>query len=133
VAAADVICGTDVNPYSTACQLIGGVTGRTPGVSSLVISAVPAPDPVKAVVDLGGVAEPGVGPTGGWGPGAVGDATVAADDPFASSSTRDSFWPKAAAAWLVTSALLVLAAVQLVSPTRRWRPPGRRRDPEATA
>jgi ABC-type transport system involved in multi-copper enzyme maturation permease subunit len=132
VAAADVICGTDVNPYSTACQLIGGVTGTTPGVSSATISAIPAPDPVKVVTDLGGVVEPGVGVSGGWGPG-VGDAVVAAEDPFASWSTRDSFWPKAAAAWLVTSALLVLAAVQLVTPTRRWRLPGRRRRPEATA
>jgi len=132
VAATDVICGTDVNPYSTACQLIGGVTGTTPGVSSATVSAVPAPDPVKVVTDLGGVVEPGVGVAGGWGPGVVGDAVVAAEDPFASSSTRDSFWPKAAAAWLVTSALLVLAAVQLVSPTRRWRLPGRPR-PEAPA
>jgi ABC-type transport system involved in multi-copper enzyme maturation permease subunit len=34
---------------------------------------------------------------------------------------RDSFWPKSAIAWLVLSVILILASVQLVSPTRRWR------------
>jgi hypothetical protein len=126
VAAADVICGTDVDPYSTACQLIGSVTGRTPGVGSLVIPAVPVPDPVKAAVDLRAVAQPDWGVTGAWDPVAGGDAALAAADPFGSTSTRDSFWPKAAAAWLVMAALFVLLAVQLVSPTRRWRLPRRR-------
>lgn len=126
VAAADVVCGTDVNPYSTACQVIGGVTGRTPGVSSVEIPAVPMPAPLKAVVDDAGVPQAGWTVTGGWGTGVAADATVAAEDPFGTSSTRDSFWPRAAAAWLITSALLVLAAVQLVSPTRRWHLPGRR-------
>jgi ABC-type transport system involved in multi-copper enzyme maturation permease subunit len=35
---------------------------------------------------------------------------------------RDLYWPRSAAAWLVLSAILVLASVNLVSPTRRWRP-----------
>ena len=35
---------------------------------------------------------------------------------------RDGFWPKSAAAWLVLSGVLIVASVQLVSPTRRWRP-----------
>ena len=126
VAAADVVCGTDVNPYSAACQVIGGVTGRTPGVDSVAIPAVPMPAPLKAVVDDGGVSQPGLTVTGGWGTGVTADATVAAEDPFGTSSTRNSFWPRAAAAWLITSALLVLAAAQLVSPTRRWHLPGRR-------
>jgi hypothetical protein len=102
------------------------VTGRTPGVGSVAISAVPMPDPPKAAVDLGAVAQPGWGVTGAWDSAAGGDATLAAADPFGSASTRDSFWPKAAAAWLVMAALFVLLAVQLVSPTRRWRLPRRR-------
>jgi ABC-type transport system involved in multi-copper enzyme maturation permease subunit len=40
---------------------------------------------------------------------------------------RDAFWPRSVAAWLILSAVLVLASVQLVSPTRRWRPSWRRR------
>jgi ABC-type transport system involved in multi-copper enzyme maturation permease subunit len=35
---------------------------------------------------------------------------------------RDAFWPRSVAAWLVLSAILIVASVQLVSPTRRWRP-----------
>ena len=56
-----------------------------------------------------------------WGMNVVDSTLVAADDPFASSSTRDSFWPRAAAAWLVVSLILVVLTVQMVSPTRRWR------------
>jgi hypothetical protein len=35
---------------------------------------------------------------------------------------RDSFWPRSVVAWMVLSVILILASVQLVSPTRRWRP-----------
>ncbi len=35
---------------------------------------------------------------------------------------RDAFWPRSVAAWLILSAILIVASVQLVSPTRRWRP-----------
>jgi hypothetical protein len=34
---------------------------------------------------------------------------------------RDTFWPRSVIAWLVMSAVFILASVQLVSPTRRWR------------
>ena len=37
---------------------------------------------------------------------------------------RDAFWPRSVAAWIVMSVVLILASVQLVSPTRRrlrWR------------
>lgn len=67
-----------------------------------------------------------------------GGAGVPADDAFAIpedvvpepiTTTRDAFWPKTAVAWLVLSAAFIVASVQLVSPTRRWRPvlplPGR--------
>ena len=35
---------------------------------------------------------------------------------------RDTYWPRSAAGWLVLSVILVLLSVNLVSPTRRWRP-----------
>ena len=35
---------------------------------------------------------------------------------------RDTFWPRSVAAWIVLSVVLIAASVQLVSPTRRWRP-----------
>src|SRR5262249_51666301 len=46
---------------------------------------------------------------------------------------RDSYWPKAVAAMLVTALVLVVLAVQMVSPTRRWRRPRRRRRPAPEA
>jgi ABC-2 type transport system permease protein len=36
---------------------------------------------------------------------------------------RDNFWPKSAISWVVLSVILILASVQLVAPTRRWRLP----------
>ena len=42
---------------------------------------------------------------------------------------RDTFWPRSVAAWIVLSTLLIIASVQLVSPTRRWRQGFVRRPP----
>ena len=42
---------------------------------------------------------------------------------------RDTFWPRSVAAWIVLSTVLIIASVQLVSPTRRWRPSFLRRPP----
>lgn len=115
VAAADVICGMDVNPYSTACGLISEVTGKTPGTTNAI--PMPAVQPVKPIV----IVDDTTGRAGLGGVAVVGNANVvAAPDELTSTTTRDSFWPQAALAWLVTSAVLVLLAVQLVSPTRRW-------------
>lgn len=47
-------------------------------------------------------------------------ADVGAVQPF--GIRRDTFWPRSTVAWIVASTLLILASVQLVSPTRRWRP-----------
>ena len=120
VAAADVVCGMDVNPYSTACQLIASVTGSLPGGTLVPVQVKPGFD------NIGGAVAPGNG-----GLAVAGSEVVAADGQLDSSSTRDSFWPHAAAAWLITSLVLVLLSTQLVSPTRRWRIFRRRRRSEA--
>ncbi len=112
VAAIDVVCGIDVNPYSGTCQIIAGVTGRLPGN----VTTQPGFGPVPA--------KPGGGFVGSVAPpalGVVGAAPLAADGVFEAASTRDSFWPRTAAAWLLASVILVVLSVQLVSPTRRWR------------
>lgn len=125
VAAADVICGADVNPYSQSCMVVASVTGRSSG--TVGVEPVPGPLPVDGT--KGGVAEPGVDIE--LGVAVVADlpiadidrrAGLAAAEPFVSTSTRDAYWPQSAAAWLITSLVLVLAAAQFVSPTRRWRP-----------
>ena len=117
VAAADVVCGMDVNPYSIACQLVSQVTGKVPG-GNQTLTGGPVPMPAPAAGS--GIAAPDVVVKAG-GVNAVDSTLVATDDPFAASSTRDSFWPRAAAAWIAVSVVLVLLAAQMVSPTRRWR------------
>jgi len=60
-----------------------------------------------------------------------GGSGVTADDVVAEppTVTRDAFWPRTSIAWTVLSGVFIVASVQLVSPTRRWRPivplPGR--------
>jgi ABC-type transport system involved in multi-copper enzyme maturation permease subunit len=126
VAAADVICGMDVNSYSPACQLISSVTGKQLGGGLTTNGPVPIGKP-----GFGGVVvQPGVIVNGGVNVPVVDDTSVSSSDPFLSSSTRDSFWPQAALAWVITSVVLIVASVQLVSPTRRWRLFRRRRRAE---
>jgi ABC-type transport system involved in multi-copper enzyme maturation permease subunit len=46
---------------------------------------------------------------------------LAATDPQPFGIRRDTFWPRSLQAWGVMSVLFILASIQLVSPTRRWR------------
>jgi ABC-type transport system involved in multi-copper enzyme maturation permease subunit len=54
------------------------------------------------------------------GPRAVGPA-VAATEPQPFGVRRDTFWPRSLRAWGLMSVVFILASIQLVSPTRRWR------------
>jgi ABC-type transport system involved in multi-copper enzyme maturation permease subunit len=113
----DVICGAS-DGYGGWCSRLADVTN---GAISIGIGggatggAVPVPSVPVGVDNTGGVAVPG-------GKVIVGD--VAPVQPF--GIRRDTFWPRSLAAWLALSVVLVLASVQLVSPTRRWRVPFRR-------
>jgi ABC-type transport system involved in multi-copper enzyme maturation permease subunit len=120
VAAADVICGADVNPYSQSCMVVAAVTGQSPGTTA--VQPVPMPERVPPIVDdtKGGAVEPAVD-IDILGAVVEAPARAAAAEPFVSTSTRDAYWPRSAGAWLLASLVLVLAAVQFVSPTRRWR------------
>ncbi len=89
------------NPFVTQLDVICGTETGFGGTCS-IIGAVTGNDQ-----QLGGVAP---------------DAT---GQPF--GVARDTYWPKSVAAMLVTSAVLVMLAVQLVSPTRRWHLRRRRR------
>jgi hypothetical protein len=65
-------------------------------------------------------------------PGVVVDvAPVQVVQPF--GIKRDAFWPRSVAAWLVLSVVLIVASVQLVSPTRRRLPWRTRRTRRGTA
>jgi ABC-type transport system involved in multi-copper enzyme maturation permease subunit len=109
VADADVLCptGTGSNGF---CSFVAEITGNTQltqnfggGGPRIIGKPIPVQDgvaPQGVVADVDRIGVP--------------DAPVA--------PPRDMFWPRSAAAWIVLSAILILASVNLVSPTRRWRP-----------
>jgi ABC-type transport system involved in multi-copper enzyme maturation permease subunit len=127
VSIVDVFCGTETG-FGGTCSIIATVTGRDPNVlvtggagANFGGGAVAGPAPAQIVkggviVNGGGVLAPVPVP-------------VAAAPGAAFGVAHDTFWPHAALAWLVVSFVLIVASVQMVSPTRRWRPgwPFRRR------
>lgn len=123
VAQADVACGTEGNTGGW-CSIIDEITGSTaifqpaqPVFQGAVIDGgwAPAPD--------GRLVNPGV---------AVGD--VVPGDLL--TIQRDRYWPRSALTLILLAVGFTAAAVQLVTPTRRWRPrlpglPGRRKPRES--
>lgn len=120
VAQADVLCGAGdgadaLDRNLTFCGRVSSITGSNP-------FAFPAP-----------VTNPGVKVDPGFGAVNVGDCPanarcaaigfdVAIDQGEIFGVQRDTFWPKSVGAWLVIAFIFTLLSVQLVTPTRRWRP-----------
>jgi ABC-type transport system involved in multi-copper enzyme maturation permease subunit len=133
VADLDVMCPTGTGVGGT-CTIIAAIMGQdqTFGgrVNGGVVVAQPAP--VKVLPDGTMVMPDGtiILPDGSTKGGAVNvvpqPLAVAVNDPTAGGIVRDAYWPRSALAWLVLSIVLVLLSVNLVSPTRRWRPRLRR-------
>ncbi len=136
VAQADVACGTEDGGFGTACGVMSGVVGSSLQLVNpdFPIRPVPAPMPgigiPEPAVDFGGgIKDGGVlrvpigvgGPViiqgGGVDPNQPDVIQAAVADPW-----RDRFWPKSAVSFLVLAAVMTLASVQFVTPTRRWRP-----------
>lgn len=105
VADVDVMCGTATS-YGGECSLIGSITDNPINPVSMVQGAIP-----PNVVMKGGVAFSS-GPGVVLGPMPVGPVQEPQVPP------HDTYWPRATAAWIVLSAILVLFAVRFVSPTR---------------
>jgi ABC-2 type transport system permease protein len=128
----DVLCPTGTGTGGT-CTIVAAIMGQPePGVTRRfqvvgggnanggVIAPAPAV-PVKVLPDGSMVMPDGTIVGAG---GVVQAPAVAPDVVFDPNGgiVRDTYWPRAAAAWLVVSIILVLLSVNLVSPTRRWRP-----------
>ena len=103
----DVICGAS-DGYGGWCSRLADVTH---GAISIGIGGGATTTFQPPQVD------PGFGVVPSFPDGGVVASPV---QPF--GIRRDSFWPRSVAAWIVLSVILVAASVQLVSPTRRWRP-----------
>ena len=105
VAQADVACGTE-SGFGFWCTTIGTITG---GTDSLIGNDTRGGGKVT-------------GPNLGGG-GVLTDVPPDAPNPFGQiDSLRDRFWPKTVISFLVLALVLTLASVQVVTPTRRWRP-----------
>jgi ABC-2 type transport system permease protein len=104
-AQADVMCGVE-SGFGDWCERVAFVSDR-PGFSREIPVAQPVPQPVP------GFGKPVRIPA---------DQGLQPDVP-AFGVVADNLWPKSAIAWLVLSVILIVASVQLVTPTRRWRIP----------
>ena len=126
IAQADVLCGAGdgvdaLDRNTTYCGRVGSITGSNP-------FGIPVPTDPSIKFDFG-AGEDGVVVFGG-NPRAdcpanarcafAGD--VIAPEPQIFGVQRDTFWPKSVASWLVIAVIFTLLSVQLVTPTRRWRP-----------
>jgi ABC-type transport system involved in multi-copper enzyme maturation permease subunit len=114
----DVICGAS-DGYGGWCSRLAEITN---GAISIGIGGGAT----------GGTITPGISEPPAFDGGAgIAVADVGQVQPF--GIRRDTFWPRSTVAWIVLSAILIAASVQLVSPTRRWRPrflpPSPRRSP----
>jgi ABC-type transport system involved in multi-copper enzyme maturation permease subunit len=120
LAQVDVLCGTETS-FGGWCGIESSLLPTQNGVVFVqdggreIAPAVPVP--------LGNGAK---GVFVGGGQAVAGDVAVGPGvAPF--GIVRDGFWPRSVAAWLILSVVFLLLSVQFVSPTRRWRLPGRRR------
>jgi hypothetical protein len=112
VAQADVACGTEGNTGGW-CSIIDEITGST-------AVFIPPDQPAfrGGLIDKGGVMiEPA--PAFPGNPGIVVDDVVAGD---VLTIQRDRYWPRSALTLMLLAVGFTAAAVQLVTPTRRWRP-----------
>jgi len=137
IAQADVACGTEDSGFGEGCLVMAGVLG-TSGQTDLpdfLPGGPEQPFPVDQPFPGRGIIQPfdelqnpnamegGKGPIERILPGGVGVAgeddvvNAAVNDPW-----RDRFWPKSVMSFLFLAVVMALASVQLVTPTRRWRP-----------
>jgi ABC-type transport system involved in multi-copper enzyme maturation permease subunit len=113
VAQVDVACGTEGNTGGW-CSIIDEITGSTAIISG----------PVEPFVRDGGVIE-GPVPV----PAIAGGVAFDVAPPDVLTGQRDRYWPNSVLTLMLLAIAFTAAAVQLVTPTRRWRPrlPGIRR------
>jgi ABC-type transport system involved in multi-copper enzyme maturation permease subunit len=125
----DVICGVS-DGYGGWCSRLNSITNGAISVGAAGGGLIqPTPTTQPGFGTEGGSVAPDVivgrlGNLPGDGlvvPDKVVPAVVAATDPQPFGIRRDTFWPRSLQAWGVMSVLFILASIQLVSPTRRWR------------
>jgi ABC-type transport system involved in multi-copper enzyme maturation permease subunit len=128
----DVICGAS-DGYGGWCNRLNTITNGAISVGSSGAGGSIIPPPGTGIVNPSGIApdlpvpvdKTAIGSDGSGGAGTFGTGidrgSLVAIDPQPFGVKRDTFWPRSLQAWLVMSVIFILASIQLVSPTRRWR------------
>jgi ABC-type transport system involved in multi-copper enzyme maturation permease subunit len=123
----DVICGA-ADGYGGWCRRLNTITNGAISVTGVGLGSVVTPTEGfgigagSAAIDLPADKRLTVGAGGVGAPGfVVPDTQLGALDPQPFGVRRDVFWPRSLRAWAILSVVFVLASIQLVSPTRRWR------------
>lgn len=118
----DVICGAS-DGYGGWCSRLYTVTNGAISTGSSGGGLITQPSPAFGSDATGGAVAPGFRGGGAALPPdqafATGGGVFADPQPF--GVRRDTFWPRSLRAWIILSVVLILASIQLVSPTRRWR------------
>ncbi len=134
----DVICGA-ADGYGGWCSRLNTITNGAISVTGVGLGSSVTPTVLPGAGGTLGIGG-GVGIGGGaaidlpanvavpGGKGVVGapgfvvpDPQLGVLDPQPFGVRRDAFWPRSLRAWAILSVAFVLASIQLVSPTRRWR------------
>ncbi len=116
----DVICGAS-DGYGGWCSRLnvitnGAISASGAGLTNVVTAPSPATGFGGGATDL-----PANLPPDKAAVIAGGSFGAAPLDPQPFGPRRDTFWPRSLRAWAILSVVFILASVQLVSPTRRWR------------
>ena len=109
----DVICGAS-DGYGGWCSRLNTITNGAISVTGTGLGSgifPTTPQPIGFGTDNSGAGAAVFG----------NDQKIAAIEPQPFGIRRDTFWPRSLRAWAILSAVFVLASIQLVSPTRRWR------------
>ena len=126
VAQLDVSCGTEDGGLGQTCSIVTSVVGA----QIVPDFAPPIPQPGGGIgVDVGGgvlvpvdnLTREEIAKLQATG-GVIGNGDDVTNAQVAIISWRDRFWPKTVLSFLFLAAVMTIASVQFVTPTRRWRP-----------
>ena len=118
IAHADVLCGTE-GGFGPWCSVTNAVFDGSNSLLAPILNGSGTPTLMpgtKPGFDFGGM---GVGANGVIGLRAPDDGPQAV---LSAETTRDRLWPQAVASFSILAVVLTLLSIQLVSPSRRWRP-----------
>jgi hypothetical protein len=128
IAQADVACGTQ-GGFGSWCGVVSAISdGTTDLLTPMLNTNQYVNTRFGAGADIS-ISVPAIGPNDGFGgkavfpPVGVGAGEAIAPDAFTTTTgLQDQLWRRSVVSFLGLAAILTFLSVQLVSPSRRWRP-----------